>query len=315
MPIKVRKVQGPDPDIKVVGLGQASVDFLGRTSSFPRENEKSELQNLQRQCGGPASTALVTLARLGIRTSFLGSVSDDFFGQEIVRGLQKEGVDFSFLTIRSGHTSQFAFIAISPPNASRTIFWHRGSVPPLKREEVRLAHFPRARILHVDGLMLEPSIEAARQAREMGWTVVMDGGTMREGSPDLVRLVDILVASEDFARALVGPRAPMEKALEAITRMGAGKAVITLGAKGSIGSEEGKIIFQRSFPVEAVDTTGAGDVYHGAYIYGVLQGWDMAASMRFASAAAAMKCCSIGAREGIPRLEEVLNFMEQAGIG
>lgn len=300
-------------EIEVVGLGQASLDFLGRTSSFPRENEKSELQNMEMQCGGPASTAMVALARLGIRTSFLGCVSDDFFGQEIVKGLEKEGVDFTFVTVRPGYTSQFAFIAISPKNGDRTIFWHRGSAPPLRREEVRLASFPKARILHVDGLMVEASVEAAHQAREMGWTIVMDAGTMREGSPDLVCLVDILIASEGFAKALVGPRAPMEKALKAIVEMGAGKAVITLGAKGSIGSQNGKIVFQRSYPVEAVDTTGAGDVYHGAYIYGVLQGWDMAASMRFASAVAAMKCRRIGARDGIPRLEEVLSYMEESG--
>ena len=298
------------PDIEVVGLGQASLDFLGITSSFPRENEKSELQNVEIQCGGPASTAMVTLARLGIRTSFLGSISDDFFGREIVKGLQKEGVDFSLLTIRPGHTSQVAFIAISPQNGNRTIFWHRGSVPPLKREEVALAHFPKAGILHVDGLMMEAAIEAARQAREMGWKIVMDAGTLRQGSPDLIRFVDIVVASEGFAKALVGPGAPMEKALEAFVEMGAGKAVITLGAQGSVGCENGRIIFQRSYPVMAIDTTGAGDVYHGAYIYGVLQHWDMAACMRFASAIAAMKCRRIGARDGIPRLEEVWSFIE-----
>ncbi|RJR41419.1 MAG: sugar kinase [Desulfobacteraceae bacterium] len=297
-------------DIEVIGLGQASLDFLGRVPFFPVENEKSELETIQIQCGGPASTAMVTLARLGVRTSFLGSISDDYFGKEIVKGLKAEGVDYSRLTIRPGYTSQLAFIVISPRNANRTIFWHRGSVPPLKRDEVTLAPFTNARILHIDGLMVEAAMEAARQARDLGWTIVMDAGTMRQGSPGLVRLVDIVVASEVFAEAIIGPGENMERALEVISDMGPGSVVITLGERGSIGRENGKVVFQRSYPVEAVDTTGAGDVYHGGYIYGILQGWDMAECMRFASAVAAMKCRRIGARDGIPRLEEVLRFMK-----
>jgi ribokinase len=292
----------------VVGLGQASLDFLGKIRAFPLEDEKSELLELDKQCGGPASTALVTLARLGIGTSFLGSVSDDFFGQEIVKGLEEEGVDFSSLAIRPGYTSQFAFIAVNPASAKRTIFWHRGTVPPLKAEEVVLSPFRKARVLHVDGLMIHASIQAARQAREMGWTVVMDGGTLREGTLDLVSLVDILIVSERFAAGLSDS---FGKALEAMVGMGPRTAVVTLGPGGSIGSEGGRVHRQDAFPVEAVDTTGAGDVYHGGYIYGVLQGWAMEECMRFASAVSAMKCRRVGARDGIPHLDEVMAFMQR----
>jgi ribokinase len=297
-------------DIEVVGLGQACVDYLGRVPSYPREDGKIEMLELKSQCGGPASTALVTLSRLGVRTSFLGSVSDDPIGVEILKGLRTDQVESSSLKITPGYTSQFAFIAVSRESGNRTIFWHRGSVPPLKKEEVDLSPFPGAKVLHLDGLMIEASIEAARQARTRGLKVVLDAGTMREGSLELVSQIDVLIASERFAAPLVGEHSPAEAALEALSRFGAKEIVITLGAKGSIGWDRGNVLSQAAFPVDAVDTTGAGDVYHGAYIYGLLKGFDMKSCMRFASATSALKCRAVGARAGIPRLDAVLELLE-----
>ena len=159
--------------------------------------------------------------------------------------------------------------------------------------------------------MLEASIKAARQAKDLGLKVVLDGGTMREGSLKLVSLVDIVIASERFAEPLVGPGASPEDGLRSLYGLGPKQVVVTLGAKGSIGWDGSEIFVQKAFPIRAVDTTGAGDVYHGAYIYGVLQGWGMGECMRFASAASALKCRAVGAREGIPNLEEIKAFMER----
>lgn len=300
----------PFEDIEVVGLGQACVDYLGRVPSYPSEDGKVELLDLQSQCGGPASTALVTLSRLGVKTSFLGAISDDPIGVEILKGLQADRVDHSFLRIAPGHTSQFAFIAVSRQSGNRTIFWHRGSVTPLKKEEVDLSPFLGARVLHLDGLMIEASVEAAQQAKARGLKVVLDAGTMRDGSLELVAQVDVLIASSRFAVPLVGENSTAEKALEALSGYGPREIVITRGSQGSVGWNRGQLVIQSAFPVDAVDTTGSGDVYHGAYIYGLLQGWDMRTCMRLASAASALKCRAIGARAGIPRLGDVLQFLE-----
>jgi sulfofructose kinase len=298
-------------NIPVIGLGQACLDFLGRLTVYPEEDGKCELVDLHIQCGGPASTAMVTLSRLGIPTSFLGSISDDQFGIEIVKGLEEEKVDHTFLKITPGYTSQFAFIAITEGAGNRTVFWHRGTVPPLRPADVDLSPFSAARILHLDGLMIEASIEAAHQARKKGLTVVMDAGTMRDGSLELVSLVDILIASEGFPQSLVGKDAPVEEALEVLHRLGPHEVVITRGSKGSVGLKDQRIIAQQAFPADVVDTTGAGDVYHGAYIFGLLKGWDMERCMRFASATAALKCKKVGAREGIPRLEEIEELLSR----
>lgn len=295
--------------IQVIGLGQACIDYQGLLSSYPQEDSKVELTGLHMGCGGPASTALVTLSRLGIRTSFIGVLSNDRFGMDIIRNLKEEKVDISGVKIVPNHTSQFSFIAISARGGKRTVFWHRGNVPPVSPEDVDLNPFRNARILHVDGLMVKASIRAAEQARQMGMSVVMDAGTIREGTKELVGFVDVLIASETFAFPIVGTGAPPRIALEALRNWGPEQVVITLGAKGCVGLSDEGFIRQEAFPVVAKDTTGAGDVYHGAYIYGLLEGWDMSRCMRFASAASALKCKDIGAQTAIPDLETILEFM------
>ncbi|MFW6147446.1 MAG: carbohydrate kinase family protein [Thermodesulfobacteriota bacterium] len=296
-------------DVQVVGLGQACIDCLGRLDTYPEEDGKVELNDLHFQCGGPASTALVALSRFGIKTSFLGSISDDAWGIEIAENLKREDVGCSLLKVTPGHTSQFAFISITKEGGNRTIFWHRGSVPHLKAADVDLSCFPKAEILHIDGLMIEASEEAARQARQRGLTVVLDAGTMREGSLELASMVDVLIASERFAEPLTGRGAPPEQALKLLRRLGPKEVVITRGRNGSIGLSGVEVLVQDAFAVKAKDTTGAGDVYHGGYLYGLLKGWNMRRCMRFASAAAALKCREVGAQKGIPYLDEVIEFL------
>jgi sulfofructose kinase len=214
------------------------------------------------------------------------------------------------LKITPGYTSQFAFIAITKKSGNRSIFWHRGSVPHLTPGDIDLCPFSSARVLHFDGLMVDASLEAAQQAKKMGVTTVMDAGTMRDGSLEILPFVDVLIASEGFAEPLMEAGVSPESALKTLKRLCPGKVIVTLGSKGSIGIDHEDIVVQKAFPVKAVDTTGAGDVYHGAYIYGLLQGWDMPECMRFASATAALKCMTIGAQEGIPRLKRIKEFME-----
>lgn len=296
--------------IAVVGVGQACVDHLGRVSAYPLEDGKVELIDLHIQCGGPASTALVTLARLGVSTSFFGSISDDPFGIMISENLRKENVDISFLKVTTGHTSQYAFIGVCEATGTRTIFWHRGTVPHLGPGDVAVERFSNARVLHVDSLMISAAAEAARQAHARGMTVVMDGGTMRKGMEELLPHVDILIASETFAAPFVGGSAGPQDILHALRALGPGQIVVTLGSRGSVGLCDDLVIKQEAFEVPVVDTTGAGDVFHGGYIYGVLQDWGMQECMRFAAAAAALKCTRMGAQAGIPDHESVQRLLD-----
>ena len=160
--------------------------------------------------------------------------------------------------------------------------------------------------------MTEASIEAAKQAKKMGIRIIIDAGTLREGSLDLISFADVLIASEKFAEAISNTDNYIpESALEKLKELScADTVIITRGSDGSIGLSQDSIFVQPAFKVDAVDTTGAGDVYHGAYIYGLIREWDTAACMRFASSVSAIKCKNVGVKNSIPTLEDIKKFMD-----
>jgi len=291
--------------VKAVGLGQCSLDCITIVEGFPAEDTKKEVSDLVVQGGGPVATALVALSRLGVKTSFMGRVSDDHAGAEIRKGLRAEGVGTKGLLVKKGGKSQSAFIVVNSKNASRTILWSRPTVEPLAASEVDPALLRSASILLLDGLMMEASVRAASIATEMGIPVMLDGGRVRPGMLKLAAMCDYVVCSEEFAS---GMKTGVEEALKKLMRGRTRAVTITLGKKGSVTLHEGRVFTRKACKVKAVDTTGAGDVFHGAYAYGVINGWDIEKTVEFASVVAAMKCQKPGGRTGIPTLEEAMGF-------
>lgn len=292
---------------EVLGLGQCSLDILGSLDRYPELDQKAELSELQVQGGGPTATALVTLARLGVRTLMVGAAGDDWAGCRIRDGLLDEGVDCRYFGLQPGASSQVAFIAVDA-GGHRNIFWHRGTavpvLPPVFAEVLK-----PARILHLDGLHLEPALAAARMARDLGVMTVLDAGTLRPGIEGLLPLIDHLVVSEKFARQCLERDDP-GSALELLAGHGAEAVTVTLGKNGSLTrARSGELHRQQAFPVAAIDTTGCGDVFHGGYIYGLLQGWPMPRILQFAAACAALKTRALGGRTALPCLADVESFL------
>lgn len=293
----------------VVGIGQCSFDILGQTQGYPACDQKAELSTLLIQGGGPVATALVTLARLGVATAMVGAVGDDAFGPQIRSGLVAENVDCRFLRDVTGAASQVAFIAVDA-EGHRTIFWHRGEARPAIPDEFEAVLTSGVRVLHLDGLHLEVAVPAAEIARSNGVTTVLDAGTRRPEMERLLPWIDHLVVSENFARQWSGVD-DFEAALRLLAEQGAQVVTITRGRKGSVSlDQEGRLLVQPAFPVDVVDTTGCGDVFHGGYIYGLLQAWPLAQTVRFAAACAALKTRRMGGRSAIPRLCEVDALLE-----
>ena len=291
-------------EIAVVGLGQCSLDLLGTVEDYPAVDQKVELDEVLVQGGGPVATALVTLARLGVASAFAGRCGDDHYGDCIRGGLEAAGVDCRWLQFEVGASSQFAFIAVDGA-ARRTIFWHRGSARPLGAAELPPALLAGIRILHLDGLQAEAALAAARRAREAEVTTVLDGGTWREGTRQLLPFIDHLVVSERFAHQVTGG-GPATGALDRLLDYGAQAVTVTLGAGGSVSRDaRGATFHQPAFAVPAVDTTGCGDVFHGGYLFGLLQNWPLPQTVRFAAACAALKTRALGGRTAIPTLGEV----------
>jgi sulfofructose kinase len=295
---------------EVVGLGQCSLDLLGQLGDFPEIDSKVELRDCLLQGGGPVATALVTLARLGVSTTFVGRIGDDDFGQRIRAELLAEGVDCQGLACDAGHSSQFAFIAVDS-QGRRNVFWTRGSARPLAPEEVDGVLVGSCRVLHLDGLHHQSSLAAARLARQAGVMTVLDGGTFRQETAELLPWIDHLVVSERFARHL-SPDDPGAALAELL--LYGGKAVtVTLGERGSLTlTASGEFHRQPAFAVSAVDTTGCGDVFHGGYIYGLLQDWSLPRTVRFAAACAALKARALGGRTAIASRDEVESFLGTA---
>ena len=296
----------------VAGIGQCSWDYLAEVDSYPGADSKKEVLSWQEQGGGPVATALVALRRLGVECGFFGIVGDDGEGGKIRRSLVDEGVEVSSLLSRRGASSQAAFIAIERGKGTRTIFWRRPSARALSPEELPGDFLEGCDFLLLDGLMAEVSVHAAKKARDASVPVMLDAGRVRQGMLEAASLSDYVVGSEEFAREL-GWNGDPESFRPKAEKLTPGVTTITLGQRGSVTYSGGEIIEVPAFEVDAVDSTGAGDVFHGGYVYGLLRGWKLSRTVRFASAMAALKCRKLGGRAGIPGLGEVLGFMESQG--
>lgn len=294
----------------VTGLGQCSLDYLCLVDGYPDIDTKKEALEWHEQRGGPVATALVALSRLGISCSFHSIIGDDEAGEKIRRSLLDEHVDVKGLVQREKSSSQMAFIAVEKKTAKRTIFWRRPSGKALQPEELGQDFLRGSDFLLIDGLMTDVSVAAVQKAKEVNIPVLLDAGSARQGMLELALLCDYVVASEGFAEGL-GWELTSEALLKECKSLGVKALTVTLGEKGSMTVSGDRIIRMPAFKVEAVDTTGAGDVFHAGYIYGLLQGWDLERVVRFASAVAAIKCKKMGGRAGIPRLSEVMQFLQE----
>lgn len=294
----------------VTGIGQCSWDYLAVVPHCPDVDTKNEVSKWEEQGGGPVATALVALSRLGVSCKFFGVAGSDEEGKKIRDSLHRECIDINGLFTRTNSNSQVAFIVIEEVSAKRTIFWRRPTGDELGTAELGDDFLKGSCFLLLDGLMHEVSLFAARKARELGIPVMVDAGRLREGMLELASLCDYVVGSETFARDL-GWNGDPGRFQKKIKELFKGITTITLGEKGSLTYVNDEIIEVPAYRVAAVDTTGAGDVFHAGYIYGLLRRWDIVKTLKFASAFAALKCEMIGGRAGIPDFLRVKDFLEK----
>jgi ribokinase len=296
----------------VAGIGQCSLDFLCTVERYPEPDSKCEFQEFLIQGGGPVATALVALRRWGFSARFCGVVCSDPFGSEILAGLEGEGVDVDSVALREQGRSQFAFICIEANGGARTIFWRRPEAERLRPSEIPVDFLRGVDALHLDGLFAEASLHAAQRAREQGIPVVLDAGSVRPGMLSLIPHTDHLICAADFARQF-DPGAPLSAVLYKLKKMGPRVVSITLGPEGSVSLWEDAPCHLPALAVRARDTTGAGDIFHAGYVYGLLRGWLPPDRLRWATAAASLSCLHIGGRSGIPTTSAVTERLAELG--
>ena len=299
----------------VVGIGCCAVDTLGIYEGPIEEDQKAQVYQTSRQGGGLVATGLVAAARLGGRTRFIGKVGDDDAAQFIVRDFDAEGVDTSCIRILPGASVIRTIGLINPAKGHRTLFYCLDDAPVVEIEDLEQEDVLAGKALFVDGFQVKAAIHAARWAREAGRTILMDAELTEPENDELADLSTHVVASLRFAQSRVGECNGAEAARrlhEKLAEKDPAKVVgVTSGVEGSdFVSAEGAF-HQPSFKVPVLDTTGCGDVFHGAIAFGLSQKWDQCRIVRFAAAVAALKTRKLGGRAGIPSLEETEAFLAE----
>lgn len=297
----------------VAGLGCACLDFLGIVPHLPDQDEQVWMSDSTQQGGGMVSTALVTLSRLGVSTAFVGKVGNDTAGRVVKEEFDLNGVDSACLIMEPGASTPVSMILVDESTGQRTIM-AGGSAVDLSPSEVPAEMVASARILHLDNTNRQAALAAARLARESGVPVVLDADTVSppDNLDELLRTTDFLIASRMFAEALTGLTDPAE-AVKSLAGYGSSVAVVTLGEEGSYTLAGARTFHTPAFTVDVVDTTGAGDVFHGAFIFGLLREWSLEKTAEFASAVAGLSCTRLGGRAGIPNLDEAMSFLRDRG--
>lgn len=299
----------PQPRCDVVGLGCCCWDLVGIVDEYPLLDQKRPLRELRQQGGGLVATATVAVARLGGQACFIGRVGDDDWGVKTSEAFVAENVSIEGLQMMAGHTSQFAFCIAHTPTGQRSIFYKYGSWPLLEPADLNQELVRSGKVLLVDFHHPRAAIQAAKWAREAGIPSVLDIERAGVETRDLLAAIDYPVVPEHFALEY-GGGGTLEVAARRFLDFGPRAFVVTQGASGCTAFVEGEIIFQPAFRIDpVVDTTGAGDVFHGAFAYGLALGYDLRRNLRFASAAAALKCRQLGGRAGIPSMDEVTEFL------
>jgi sugar/nucleoside kinase (ribokinase family) len=294
----------------VIGVGANSVDYVYRLPAAPAtegQHAKLRVGSHSVSCGGQVATALSTAAAMGLRAKYIGTLGSDRNGFLMKAELERRGIDISHVVVRC-FPNPYAVILVVQPTGERIVLWDRPAGVSLRPEDLPADVLSQTRVLHVDDVDEDASIAAARRAREAGVEVTSDIERATPRTWDLVEAVTLPIFAEDAPRALTGEQ-DIEAALRIIRRRHSGLLCVTLGAKGAIMLEGDRMHRAPGFPVRAIDTTGAGDVFRGALIYALLRGDEPAVMLRFANAAASISCTRDGAMNSVPTAAETTAFM------
>lgn len=290
--------------IDVVGIGLNSTDTVVLVPRSPAVGGKVRIRSVVGQAGGQMATAMVTCQRLGLRARYIGRVGDDNAGRFQLASLRQEGLELRYLRVVRGAMNQLAYIIVDQASGERTVYWDRDPRLAVLPSDLTGEYLGSAKVLHLDGCDVRACLRAARQAQRLSIPVVADLDTLYPKIERLLPHLDYLVASSDFPPALTGIEDPFESLAIMSREYKIHAAGMTVGRDGALLFSAGRYFYSPGFVVDAVDTTGAGDVFHGAFVYGLVRGWEMERMLDFSNAMAGLNCTALGARGGIAKEAE-----------
>jgi sulfofructose kinase len=306
----------PHPTFDLVGVGLNATDTLIKVAHFPAYGGKVPIEAEILSPGGQVASALTAAATLGMRVKYIGTVGDDERGRIQIESLRETGINLDDVEVRENCPNQMAYIVIDESTGERTVFWSRAHCLTLDPDTITPEKIRCARMLHIDGHDTPAVEKAARVARDLRIPVSVDVDTIYPGFDRVLGFVDYLVASSEFPARWTKESDPF-RALEMIQdEYGMPVAAMTLGAHGAlarvIDNGLAQFVYSPGFVVDCVDTTGAGDVFHGAFCYAVLEGMPIGDTLEFSNAMAALNCTRLGARGGIGTLSDARALIERA---
>jgi sugar/nucleoside kinase (ribokinase family) len=299
-------------DFDAVGFGLNAVDHLIVVPEYPAFDTKVRFTEYEKSAGGQTASAMVALQRLGLKTSYAGRFGSDEDGRFGLRAIEYEGVNLDFAEMIDGADNQVAFIIIDSRSGERTIIWDRDERLSYRVDEAPLELAARGRVLHLDAHDPPACAVMAGAARDVGAIITSDIDNIYEGLPDLLPLIDVLITSAEFPHRLTGISDERAALVEIKARYGCAIVGTTRGARGALIYSGGQFIESPAFEVPGGcrDTTGAGDAFHGGFIYGMLNSEDLETCMKLGNAVAALKCRSLGGRAALPTVDELREFLE-----
>lgn len=294
----------------VVGVGANSVDFVNLLPGYPQPFgafAKMQIRERRVLCGGQTATAMSTCASLGLRSKYVGVSGTDENGRRIRIELTTRNVDIADLIIRDAE-NQFAVILVDETTGERIVLWDRDDKLRLRDRELPIEAIKAARVVHVDDVDDDAAIRAARIGREAGALVTSDIDRLTPRTEELAASVTHAIFAQHVPTHLSGLN-DMEGALRKLRQTLDNVLVVTMGEHGAMALEGDRFYHEPAFKVHAVDTTGAGDVFRGGFIYALVNGQPIDQALRTANAAAAVSCTRLGALNGVPTLAEVRELM------
>ena len=299
------------PEFDVVGVGLNATDTLLLLPRFPAYGGKVPYEQEVTSAGGQVASAMVACARLGLRAKYIGTVGDDERGRVQMESLRGTGVNLDDVVVRIGCPNQSAYILVDNSTGERTVLWRRPDSLRIEPEWITPERIACARLLHIDGHDTLAVARAAEIARGASMTVTVDVDTIYPGFERVLPNADYLLASAEFPERWTGESDPF-RALERIqNEYGMHLAGMTLGAHGALARVDGRFLYSPGFVVNAVDTTGAGDVFHGAFCYAVIERMEVRDALDFSNAMAALNCTALGARGGIRSAAEARDLIRR----
>lgn len=309
--------------MKIIGFDYPCMDMNIFCTKIPHEEELTELKDVSLMGGGKVANAIIAAARLGAKTGFAGVIGSDRYGSLCRKDLEKHGTDVSHLLVKPGHTALCLSIVDEEKRGKHYIESKPTFETMTKTETEILVDCFAEEVMKGDYLMLfqmdECAQTLAKAFKKAGGLVEVDGDEFDERTQNTLPLIDIFIMSEYYytscyPEADLDDDRQLEENLKKISIQGPDIVVVTIGSKGCAGIDKGRFFRTKSYRVQAKDTTGAGDVFHGAFVYGLSQGKNGEEAAIFASAVSAVKCTILGGRTGIPDLECVEHFIKSGEI-